>query len=513
MSINLKLPAFDDNPILLAETRPSKVNVIINNLPFSDPIMAATDLAEELQILNSQKIAYTNRVNALELYRPAAIKIHQSLIPNFSSASLPTSKNALTFARAAELLWQEIAYGYKLALVDLQNKIVNVSLDKSTALTVQRAIHALKEIIFINYLIYRTPSSLLWTELHQLYYSALQRNAHELSVSESLPNTNESTVNTIYTQALLLALANPQRLSNQNIVKTDAYLTNISSSAELRSLGLIDDFSGVFLVQLNGSKPPTSYAKTRSAPNNETDILLVTIKLAKRIHTHLKLLQDNIVPNDGTLPNNAISTDYKDLLVHLINHFGKSPLRQFSRSKKNDGLELGIGINDAHYFVPKSGNNFKQLVVQNAPIKPSRWQVLNISAKGTALRKFNSSQVTMHVGDVATIRNNETLIWEVAIVRWANVNELNQLDAGFELISPSAKAILVTSDQNTAKFKALLLPQLDVLKQRASIIVPRHEFSLGQVLTIIEHDVETNILTKKLIERTATIERYQYSLL
>jgi hypothetical protein len=178
MSINLKLPAFDDNPILLAETRPSKVNVIINNLPFSDPIMAATDLAEELQILNSQKIAYTNRVNALELYRPAAIKIHQSLIPNFSSASLPTSKNALTFARAAELLWQEIAYGYKLALVDLQNKIVNVSLDKSTALTVQRAIHALKEIIFINYLIYRTPSSLLWTELHQLYYSALQRNAH-----------------------------------------------------------------------------------------------------------------------------------------------------------------------------------------------------------------------------------------------------------------------------------------------------------------------------------------------
>ena len=75
MPLSLKLPSLDDNPILLAETRSHKISEFIQKLPFGDPISAATDLIDELQILNSQKIAFSNRLNALELYRPTAIQI------------------------------------------------------------------------------------------------------------------------------------------------------------------------------------------------------------------------------------------------------------------------------------------------------------------------------------------------------------------------------------------------------------------------------------------------------
>jgi|GEM_PF-2827480 hypothetical protein len=71
MPLNLKLPQIDNHPILLAETRSAKIESFISGLPFGDPIRATTDLIEELQSLNSQKVAYTNRLNALELYRPA----------------------------------------------------------------------------------------------------------------------------------------------------------------------------------------------------------------------------------------------------------------------------------------------------------------------------------------------------------------------------------------------------------------------------------------------------------
>ncbi len=37
---SLKLPSLDDNPILLAETRPSKINEFIQKLPFGNPITA-----------------------------------------------------------------------------------------------------------------------------------------------------------------------------------------------------------------------------------------------------------------------------------------------------------------------------------------------------------------------------------------------------------------------------------------------------------------------------------------
>jgi len=73
MPTNLKLPSLDNNPILLAETRSNRINEFIQRLLFGDPINAANDLIDELQILNSQKVAFANRINALELYRPSVV--------------------------------------------------------------------------------------------------------------------------------------------------------------------------------------------------------------------------------------------------------------------------------------------------------------------------------------------------------------------------------------------------------------------------------------------------------
>ena len=83
MPISLKLPSLDHNPILLAETRAHKISEFIQKLPFGDPITAATDLIDELQILNSQKVAFTNRYNTLEQYRPTAIQIYQDLLEKY----------------------------------------------------------------------------------------------------------------------------------------------------------------------------------------------------------------------------------------------------------------------------------------------------------------------------------------------------------------------------------------------------------------------------------------------
>lgn len=514
MPISFKLPDLEQNPILLAETRSNKLNDFVRQLPFSDPMKAAAEIIEELQTLNSQKIALANRINALEIYRPAVIQIAESLIPQFSYASLPTSKNQKAFADTVMQLWEQMAFGYKWALIDLQNKILNINSDKSAALVIQRAIHALKETAFISYLMYRAPHKSIWKELHQLYFSALQQNVQSIITTESLNDNNESSVDAVYIQTLLLALAHPNRLSGQDIVKTNAYLKNLASEAELRALGFVESSNGVFLVELDGDQPPKAYAKNRSELNNETDLLLLTVKVAKRIHTHLKLIQDNILPSDGSLPNNALSNNYEDLLSHLIHYFGTAPLRSFNRARKNDGMELGIGIDDAHYFVPKVGNDYKNLIVKNATIKPSRWQILNVGAGGYALRKFNSSQVSMHVGDIAAIKNNESLSWEIGIIRWASINELNQLDIGFELVSPSATAIKAElPGHQKGECKALLLPEISSLKQQASIVLPRGTSKTDDILTIIQDDVESKIAITKLVERSSSFERFQYHLI
>ena len=513
MPISFKLPALEENPVLLAETRASKINAFVQDLPYSDPLKAAADLSEELQILNGQKTSFSNRVNALELYRPAAIQITQALIPQFSYSNLPLSKNQKGFADAALQLWQEMAFGYKWSLINLQNKIININSEKSSALVIHRAIHALKENALINYLTYRVPARSLWAELHQLYYCALQQNAHEIAVNEMLKDNNESSVNSVYKELLLLALSHPQRLSGQDIIRTSAYLTKVASDVELTTVGQVDGSDGVFLIELDGSKPPTAYARNIDIPNSETDLLMITVKLAKKIHTHLKLLQSDLLPNDGSLPNNAVTSHYQDLLKHLIAHFGKAPLRAFTRAKKNDGIELGIGVHNAHYFASKIGNDYKKLIVKSAAIKPSRWQILNASAGGFALRKFNSSQASMQVGDITAIKNNESLYWEIGIIRWASINDLEQLDIGLELIAPNAIPITIETAKNKHGIDGLLLPELPALKQKTSFLVARGECNSRDEIALVKEGSKHEVLVAELVERTATFERYQYNLI
>ncbi len=510
MPLSLKLPQIDNNPILLAETRPNKIESFISNLPFGDPIRAATDLIEELQILNSQKVAYTNRVNALELYRPAGLQVFLDLIPHFSHASLPISKNEQAFADAAAQLWQEFALGYKAALMDLQNKILNISSTKSTALVAQRAIHAIKEQMLVGYLTYKTPGEDFWGELHQLYFCAAHQNAEGLMLPDSTQPNNESNVSLVYTQACLMALANPSHLSGADILRTYAYINKTAHLTELRALGLIDNPVGVFLIKLDGKSPPVPFSKNQSVPNADTDILLLTVNLARTIHNHIKTLQNGATLEGDILPEGAVPNNL-DLLMQLIKHFGKPPLRVFNRSKKTDGVEMNIGIKAAHHGLLKDyGANQPPGIAGTQ--RASRWQILNASAGGYSLRKFNSSQAAVHVGDIVAIKNTKAMQWEVAIVRWANINDLNQLDVGLQLISPSVNAAIVHTGKGGTESEALLLPELPALKQPATLILP-FGASTGETVSLVISGKESKVVLTTPLERTPMFTRFLYDLI
>lgn len=513
MPITIQLPNIDENPILLAETRPNKISEFIKNLPYGDPLTAAHDLIDELQIINSQRVAFANRLNALELYRPAAMHISQSLLPRFNNASLPISKNDYAYVEVSERLWEEIALGYKSALVDLQNKILNLNSAKSTAQIVQRAIHALKEIALVYHLSYRSPPPKLWSELHQLYYCAIQQAAERLSVDDPLAGDNTSTVSLIYKQVLLMALADPQHLVNTDILKAERYLAHLAQYAELRPLGFVETPTGIFLLELNSNKPPTPFVKKIDVPDDATDLLLNTISVARQIHQHLKSLQEGILPKDQAVPSDAIETHFGDLLSHFIQHFGKSPKRVFSRMKKSEGFELGVGIKAAYHLLNEGSRNLQNTPQSTENIKASRWQVLNVSAGGFALRKFNSSPAAVYVGDLVAMKNTSTKEWEIAILRWANINELKQLDIGLQLISPSATPLQLKIDKNGTEIQAIGLPPVSALKHPASILVARGVLTTGENVTSISDKHASKMLITRLIERSADFERYEFSLI
>jgi hypothetical protein len=98
-------------------------------------------------------------------------------------------------------------------------------------------------------------------------------------------------------------------------------------------------------------------------------------------------------------------------------------------------------------------------------------------------------------------------------LRWANVNNLNQLDIGLELISPSATIISAKLGNNALEGEALLLPEVGGLKQAASIIIARGFCKLGDILDCNASSKPSKITINPLIELTARFERFQFSLI
>ncbi|CAG0974972.1 Cyclic-di-GMP receptor FimW [Methylophilaceae bacterium] len=524
MVLNLNVPALEDKPLINAETRPQKISEFLAALPLSNPIESAPLLLDEMEILNRQRISSESRFKALEVYRSAIINITDELRPEYSLAPLPLSRTAKGHAAAAESLWMELGYGYKLALLDQQTQLFNLNSSKAKALTVYRAIEALRQASMIYYQTYFNVPGSVWRDLHQLYFYAAQQSLHDIEVA---PESKSSTINLLYKQALLMALADPQHLSQQEIAQVEEYVIRHAKHTRIQGLGMLDNPAGIFLISLNSDKPPIPFAKNDKLADNENDILFITMDLARLAHKHLQMLQSGNVSKTSGLHENAKDPRYQDMLTYLIKHWGASPKRIYNRSRRRNITSLGIGVKTAHYFInhqkpyvqPKiaddaglgladAGNPDPQ---QETGIDPSLWEVVNISAGGTALRKLPNSTANVRIGELLSMKSDGERSWSVAVLRWANNGGHDQLDIGTQLIAPTAKAAGARATNQPRFEPVLLLPAMPKLRQAASIVSECGMFSPARILEIDENGSISRVMVTKLVERTGSFERFQYS--
>lgn len=526
MALNLKLPILEDKPLINAETRPQKIALFISTLPLSKPLEAASLLQDEMEILNRQKVAADARIKALEAYLPIVSSLTEHLATEYCIAPLPLPLLARSNADAAKSLWQELGYGYKLAVVDMENKLFSLGGSKLTAHALRRAMENLSQLAMVYYQTYFAPPAAIWSDLHQLYLHAVQQSLHETEINI---DGATSSINLIYKQALLMSLADPQHLSPKDIKLAADYIERFADHTQLQGIAPLDNPAGIFLISLNTDKPPIPYVKNVKKTDGANDILLITMDLARQLHQHIKMLQTGNITRNSGLPDNASEGRYLDILVYLIKHWGASPKRIYNRSRKNDGVELGIGIAAAHYFVnsenhytsPKAASDVTEIPVyiSNIPaasqkkFNTSRWHALNISAGGMALRRFPNAEGNVRVGELLSVKNSNDSNWSVGVLRWVSTNEQQQLDIGTQLIAPEAKAAGARTPEQSQFEPVLLLPELSAIKQPGSVVSACGMYSPARVLELEEHGKISRIMLTRLVERTGSFERFQFSYL
>lgn len=525
MALNLHIPELKERPLIIAETRPSKISLNLKNLQSNNVLDVAAHLRAELTILNRQKVSANTRIQALNAYRNTLINTIQVLAKDYNNANLPLHDKAKLAATAAEHLWQELGFGYKLALIDLQSQLFKLGRDKDSVLVIQHAMHAVSELAMVYFQTYTTLPSHMWEDLYQLYFCAVQLGIQHQRASDHQMHAWSNvyfgfTIENAFKHALLMFLANPQNLTQKEIRLISEYLAHRVQDAQITAVTPLAVSYGAFIINLAVDNPPEPYSKQKDAPNPDVDILLQTIDLVRNIHSNLNVLQNNQLPADGSIAHDANREDYTHLLTHLIRHLGITLKRQYKRSEKFGELELVSGLPAAHFLSnDKTSDDAsvtltaegRTLNAHHAQITTSRWQIINMSATGMCIRRHPTAEKNIKIGSLIGVKIRGEYHWGLGVVRWASCGSRDTLMIGVQMIAPYAQSVNLSSEKWDHDEMALILPQMSAMKEHSTIIAPKGTFEAGRRLLLKWNEQSHAIILTRLLDRTQHFERMQFS--
>ena len=168
MPLHLTLPQTAEGESRRFELAPEEVPGWLATLPKDDPHTAGRMILEKLAPLNRGRVRITLRQDVTE----GILGFVEHLLPRLDAAlasgTLPLSLQTRSSAGLAEDLLTELAYSYKLLLVEQSRRLFGFASSGRALLPVLRAMQMLAQRLKLGYRMYATNPKSVWAELHEL---------------------------------------------------------------------------------------------------------------------------------------------------------------------------------------------------------------------------------------------------------------------------------------------------------------------------------------------------------
>ena len=146
------------------------------------------------------------------------------------------------------------------------------------------------------------------------------------------------------------------------------------------------------------------------------------------------------------------------------------------------------------------------------------WKMVNVSAGGYCLLWDNPETTRAQVGELLGIREQrdpDTFHWRLGVIRWLKFAEKRGLELGVEMLSPGAVGIAARPDRkNRAKnedyTRGLLLPEIEAIQQKSTLLLPSPPFKLGDTAIANCHGKEVRVRLTKLVENTGSFAQFHF---
>ena len=140
--------------------------------------------------------------------------------------------------------------------------------------------------------------------------------------------------------------------------------------------------------------------------------------------------------------------------------------------------------------------------------------IANESAGGLALSKASEDPVQIRVGDLIGLKPESGGAWNVGVVRWVKSDSPEDLELGVQMLAPSATPVTikpVIAGAGASFEMALLLPELPIVKQPATILAQRDAYQGQREFELSLEGQTRHVRATKLLEQTASFEQFQFT--
>lgn len=420
-------------------------------------------LLDGLRQINRMRIDAVQRLDALEILRHPVAQLAALTDKQIVGASFPLPPQKVELGAIALEFQSELALGYRVALAELCAPAGSVPFmrTKQVALAGVRALQHGGEHLAKAYLLYRTPPTGTWQAMHDVYRFLTMVRFDDRAVDDPLLG---SPVNAklAYGHALLLALANPYRYTQRELLEVNAFTHTVAPYCELRG-GAVD---GDIAMTTDADHGPGYLPEERG--QGELEVLSIGIKpLLQFIESQIDVLPPGARLATFRLRGGPPVQIDIDLAERLVDGWTASGERSHARLGGGYQLDTVLGLHDLHYVL--AGNeDFESFLrrVRGQAISLSEsdriasWaigsgesaratrqkaRVLDQSLGGYRVvweRGAGGEAVRARIGELVGLALPEpgdgTPDWMIGTIRWIRIDDQGRVDAGVELLSRRA---------------------------------------------------------------------------
>jgi len=564
---DLRVPEQKTASLSFCDTTPKAFRVWTDQLPMANIGEVSRQLYHAIIELNHLFLAPQPRMQFLEVIREKIHFVCNELSRHYLGLAVALPEKQRKIANLSQALQLHLAGGYKLCVLEF---IDNGGLEKNRrqiANATHRAIYELAATILRSHQLYCPSPARSWLECHRLFRFAYRNKLSVMQVEDdTLQHRRTSSVADSYKRILLLGCARPNQLRQSELLQV--YELFESWTDHTRCGPDIGDDS-LFVVNMETDNPPFYRSLLDRNPGDDSfgfDTRELSSMLSDTLHARREHKETD---HELTVPAKVSDT----LLTHLSQALGILAKRNFNRIASQGSLEVCVGLTAAHYFIAGektftefvNGNDSSHQDEENPFIRASRqkqdaWSgahdaepgddrllsadtpinfrgrygnaqgpgidknrpkshhsfLINTSPGGYCVAWESNVPPSLQAGEVLGVREQKSHPWSVAVVRWIRQIKNHGTQVGIELLAPSASPCgvrLIQKVGNSSEYlRGLLLPEISVVNQSATLITPRLPFQSGSRISLLHDGREDQGQLSRKVSSTGSISQFELKL-